>query len=73
MNTFIVPDMSCGGCASKITSALLQLDSKAIVNIDVATKHVQVSSERDEDELIEAITRIGFEVNPTAGDPRGEK
>ena len=44
MNAFQVNDMTCGHCAGKIRNALGALDPQATVNIDVASRRVEVQS-----------------------------
>jgi copper chaperone len=59
--TFQVDDMTCGHCVSTITKALASVDKRAQVNVDLATRRVEVtSSEADEAELQKAIKEAGY-------------
>ena len=59
--TFQVDDMTCGHCVSTITKALASVDKRAQVNVDLATRRVEVSSsEADEAQLQEAIKEAGY-------------
>lgn len=60
-NTFQVDDMTCGHCVSAITKAVATLDERAKVNIDLASRRVEVTSaEADEAELQDAIKEAGY-------------
>jgi copper chaperone len=57
---FIVPDMSCGGCANAVTRAVVQLDPSAKLNVDIADKIVTVTSALSPQQLIATIEAAGF-------------
>ncbi len=57
---FVIPDMSCGGCARAITRAVADLDPAATLDIDVAVKIVKVASTLPPQQLIETIEAAGF-------------
>jgi len=78
MIAYQVNDMTCGHCVSTITRALKAVDRDAAVEIDLATRRVQIeSSGADADELAEAIKDAGYSPTPvapiqsTAGKPAG--
>lgn len=54
--------MTCGGCARAVTNALHRVDSDAVVNVDLPSKTVSVSSTADVQELKQAIEKAGFAV-----------
>lgn len=58
-----VQNITCGGCAAKIEKALMQLDEVSAVSVDVATGHVTITGDADEEEVIEVLDTLGF---PTA-------
>ncbi|NES95230.1 MAG: heavy-metal-associated domain-containing protein [Desertifilum sp. SIO1I2] len=60
----VVPNMVCDGCAEKITEAIKTVDSEAKINIDLPTKHVSVDTEVSLESIEQAITAIGYEVEP---------
>jgi len=61
MISFQVDDMTCGHCASTITSALKALDKDAKVRIDLATHRVDVEpASAGADRLAEAIRDAGY-------------
>ncbi|WP_216935481.1 MULTISPECIES: heavy-metal-associated domain-containing protein [unclassified Acinetobacter] len=57
---FRIENMTCGGCARSVTATIKDLDENAIVNIDVATKLVDVESTASESEIVSALTEDGF-------------
>lgn len=66
--TFQVNDMTCGHCASTITSALALLDKGAKVNVDLAMRRVEVTSaDADETAMRDAIKDAGY--TPVLGQP----
>lgn len=62
MHTFNVTDMTCGGCATAIATAITHLDPEAIVNADPATKLVTVESRQPASAIAEAIAAAGYRV-----------
>lgn len=61
MVTFQVNDMSCGHCASVITKALKDADSKAKVTIDLEHHMVSViPAEATIDDIRDAIIDAGY-------------
>ena len=62
MIDFKVQGMTCGGCARGVTSALQRVDADAVVNVDLASKTVSVSSTADAEQLKQAIEKAGFAV-----------
>ncbi|MGE8538738.1 MAG: heavy-metal-associated domain-containing protein [Acinetobacter sp.] len=57
---FRIENMTCGGCARSVTATIKDLDANASVNIDVATKLVEVESTLSEAEIVAALTEDGF-------------
>lgn len=57
---FRIENMTCGGCARSVTTTIKDLDENATVNIDVATKLVEVESTVSESEIVAALTEDGF-------------
>lgn len=62
MIDFKVQGMTCGGCARGVTNALRRVDAEAVVNIDLPSKTVSVSSKSDVQQLKQAIEKAGFAV-----------
>jgi copper chaperone len=60
-----IPDMACGGCANAITRTITRVDPAAILDIDVAGKHVKVTSTLAGQRIIELIEAAGF--HPSTG------
>lgn len=60
MNTFTVPDMTCGHCQATITKALKKLDAEAKVEIDLLKHRVSVVSTQPEAALRAAIVQAGY-------------
>ena len=57
---FLIPDMSCGGCASAVTRAVVRLDPAATVEVDLADKVVKVISALSPQQLVATIEAAGF-------------
>lgn len=57
---FTVADMTCGGCARGVTASIKELDPNAVVNIDVASKWVEVQSSQSFEAIAAALTEDGF-------------
>jgi len=55
MYTFNVPKMSCGGCVNTIKKAILQVDSNAVVEVNLSTKNVNVRTDHSEEDIIQAM------------------
>ena len=62
MIDFKVQGMTCGGCVRGVTNALQRVDADAVVNVDLASKTVSVSSAADVQQLKRAIEKAGFAV-----------
>ncbi|MCB2008987.1 MAG: heavy-metal-associated domain-containing protein [Burkholderiaceae bacterium] len=63
MIEFKVEDMSCGHCASVITKTVKELDAKATIDVDLASKTVRIESSEDRAVLAQALDEAGY---PTA-------
>lgn len=57
-----VPDMVCQGCADALTAAVQQVAPQAQVEIDLASKQVQVSSSTDQESIMAAIRAAGYSI-----------
>ena len=58
--TFEVTGMSCGHCVNAVTEAVLTVDPKAQVTVDLPTGHVDVLSEQPRQDLVAAIENAGY-------------
>jgi copper chaperone len=61
MQEFKLPDMTCGGCASKVTLALQRVDPRCEVQIDLPSHEVKVQSSQPRETLADALRGAGFE------------
>ncbi len=57
-----VPDMACGACASTITKAITALDATAIVEPDLTTKWISITTQAEAGVVKEAIAAAGYTV-----------
>ncbi|MFD1328838.1 heavy-metal-associated domain-containing protein [Mycoplana ramosa] len=57
---FHVEDMTCGGCAKAVTSAILSLDAKAKVTADPITRKVEVETAASRVEIEEVLIEAGY-------------
>ncbi|MDR5880529.1 heavy-metal-associated domain-containing protein [Caballeronia sp. LZ032] len=62
---FHVKDISCGGCVQTIRRAIAQVDAAAQVQVDVASKTVEVQSTVSEQLVKRAIESVGFHTSET--------
>jgi len=59
-----VEKMTCGGCATRVTKAVLAVDDEAKVNVDLKTRSVSVESDLDINAVATAITSAGYPAVP---------
>ncbi|WP_353141090.1 heavy-metal-associated domain-containing protein [Acinetobacter pragensis] len=52
--------MTCGGCARSVTATIKDVDPNAKVEIDVASKVVEVESAQGQQKILEALLEDGF-------------
>jgi len=64
MYTFNVPKMSCGGCVNTIKKAILQVDEKAVVEVNLPTKTVTVNTAISKETIIKAMSDAGYKPLP---------
>ncbi len=64
MQTFHVPDMTCGGCVRAITNAVKEADPAAEIAADVPTHLVRIDSAKPAEALLAAIREAGFTPEP---------
>lgn len=57
-----VEEMSCAHCVSMVTKAVQSVDGTARVDIDLASKRVQVESQADAVAIADAISDAGYPV-----------
>jgi copper chaperone len=56
-----LPTMSCAHCVRAVTQAVHQVDAQARVDVDLASKRVQIESPRAVDEFRKALAEEGYE------------
>lgn len=59
-----LPDMTCGHCASTVAQTCKLVDSSAKVEFDLNTKHVQISSNEERNDFVDALTEAGYPPAP---------
>ncbi len=55
-----VPEMHCQGCAARVKAALLHLDPKAQVMIDLSAKRASIQSDKARQDLLDQLHAEGF-------------
>lgn len=60
MLNFLVPDMSCGGCANAITRAVQKIDPRAVVAADLGTKRVAIETSVPAEQVQDILLKAGF-------------
>lgn len=63
MQTFQVQGMSCGHCVKAVTRALQAHDAEAVVDVDLSSGRVCVTSALSADQILAAITDEGYQAN----------
>ncbi|MBS2132137.1 heavy-metal-associated domain-containing protein (plasmid) [Burkholderia thailandensis] len=61
-----VPDMTCGHCSGVIERAVKDVDTRAIVDIDIATRTVRIESTRPANDFVSAIREAGYSASVRA-------
>lgn len=61
MIQFSIPSMSCGHCAKAVTQAVLEVDPRAKVEVNLDTKLVQVDSAAERGKLVQALAEAGYQ------------
>ena len=60
MITFNIPQMSCGHCVKAVTEAVQEVDPQAKVQVDLASKAVQVESQADRAKIVASLAEAGY-------------
>lgn len=60
MFQFTVPGMTCGGCARRVTNAILSVDPAAEIITDPPARDVRVTTSADEQALVTALAEAGY-------------
>ena len=60
MYTLNIPKMSCGGCVNTIKAALMKLDDKALIQVDLPAKQVTITTDLPLDNLKSALAQVGY-------------
>jgi len=60
MFQFTVPGMTCGGCARRVTNAILSVDPAAEVVTDPPARDVKVTTRAEEQAIVAALTEAGY-------------
>ena len=59
---FDVKGMTCGHCDRAVVHAVREVDTDAVVKVDLSTGRVDVESEKSRDAIANAIREEGYEV-----------
>ena len=57
---FEVKDMSCGHCVMSVTKAVKAVDANAKVEVDLATKKVNIETGSDRKAISDALAEAGY-------------
>ncbi|EAQ05313.1 heavy-metal-associated domain-containing protein [Yoonia vestfoldensis] len=64
MNTFHIPDMSCGHCKTIVEKAIKGLDPEAQINFDMETRRIALGSVVDTAIVQAALAEAGYPATP---------
>ncbi len=57
---FHIENMTCGGCARGVTSAIKAIDPEASIITDPPSRTVQIETNVTKDEIVSALVDAGF-------------
>jgi len=57
---FHIENMTCGGCVRSVTKAIQSVDPAAEVSADPGTHKVDVKSSAKREQLVSALTEVGY-------------
>ena len=60
MLEFKIPAMSCGHCVKAVTEAVHEVDPKAQVQVDLASKQVAVQTDAARAAVVAALAEAGY-------------
>ncbi len=60
MFQFTIPGMTCGGCARRVTDAILSVDPAAEVITDPPSRAVKITTSVGEEALVAALAEAGY-------------
>ncbi len=60
MLQFIIPGMTCGGCARRVTNSILSVDPEAQIVTDPPSREIKVTTMADEQALLAALVEAGY-------------
>lgn len=63
MYTLKIPKMSCGGCVNTIKATLMKLDDEALINVDLQSKQVTITTDLPVESLQSALTQVGYPIS----------
>lgn len=61
MIEFNIPQMTCGHCVKAVTQAVHEVDPKARVDVDLASKHVNIDTQADRGRIVAALAEAGYQ------------
>ena len=68
-----VPDAHCGGCVTRIESALRAVDGVSRADMNLAERTVTIAGDADTDTLIDAVARAGYTATELPADDAGQR
>ena len=60
MIQFNIPQMSCSHCVKAVTEAVHEVDPQAKVDVDLATKRVDVETQAERGKIVAALAEAGY-------------
>jgi copper chaperone len=57
---FNIPQMSCGHCVKAVTQAVQEVDPQAKVQVDLASKRVEVESRVERQKIVDSLAEAGY-------------
>lgn len=63
MYTFKIPKMNCGGCVNTIKAALMKLDEEALINVDLPSKQVMITTDISVETIKSTLAQVGYPID----------
>lgn len=64
MIRFHIPNMTCGGCANAVTTAVLSVDPRARIETNPPARELHIDSDVDEGAFLAVLAEAGYPHQP---------
>ena len=64
MNSFHIPEMSCGHCKATVEKTIHALDPKARIDFDMKARRISLDSRTEAEKVQQALAAAGYRATP---------